>query len=91
VTCASVPGSISDSRTSSSLIGSGYGGAVTALCSRSTPRPARSTSPGRLPGYPGLYVLDGSLIPGSTGVNSFVTITALAERNMEKIITTDLA
>jgi choline dehydrogenase-like flavoprotein len=46
---------------------------------------------GRLPGYPGLYVVDGSLIPGSTGVNPFVTITALAERNMEKIITTDLA
>lgn len=46
---------------------------------------------GRLPGYPGLYVIDGSLIPGSTGVNPFVTITALAERNIEKIIATDLA
>jgi cholesterol oxidase len=46
---------------------------------------------GRLPGYPGLYVVDGSLIPGSTGVNPFVTITALAERNLERIITTDLA
>ena len=46
---------------------------------------------GRLPGYPGLYVMDGSLIPGSTGVNPFVTITALAERNIEKIIATDLA
>jgi cholesterol oxidase len=45
---------------------------------------------GRLPGYPGLYVMDGSLIPGSTGVNPFVTITALAERNIEKILTTDL-
>ncbi|WP_211275372.1 GMC oxidoreductase [Actinoplanes rectilineatus] len=45
---------------------------------------------GRLPGYPGLYVMDGSLIPGNTGVNPFVTITALAERNIEKIITTDL-
>ncbi|GAA0371531.1 hypothetical protein GCM10009530_22100 [Microbispora corallina] len=45
---------------------------------------------GRLPGYRGLYVMDGSLIPGSTGVNPFVTITALAERNMEKIIATDL-
>jgi cholesterol oxidase len=45
---------------------------------------------GRLPGYPGLYVLDGSLIPGSTGVNPFVTITALAERNIEEIIATDL-
>ncbi|MBO2436186.1 GMC oxidoreductase [Actinomadura nitritigenes] len=46
---------------------------------------------GRLPGHPGLYVVDGSLVPGSTGVNPFVTITALAERNMEKIIKTDLA
>jgi cholesterol oxidase len=45
---------------------------------------------GRLPGYPGLYVMDGSLIPGSTGVNPFVTITALAERNIERIIATDL-
>ena len=44
---------------------------------------------GRLPGYPGLYVMDGSLIPGSTGVNPFVTITALAERNIEQIITSD--
>jgi cholesterol oxidase len=46
---------------------------------------------GRLTAYPGLYVVDGSLIPGSTGVNPFVTITALAERNIEKIIATDLA
>jgi cholesterol oxidase len=45
---------------------------------------------GRLSDYPGLYVMDGSLIPGSTGVNPFVTITALAERNIEKIIATDL-
>ncbi|WP_327579676.1 GMC oxidoreductase [Streptomyces sp. NBC_00145] len=45
---------------------------------------------GRLPGYSGLYVIDGSLIPGNTSVNPFVTITALAERNIEKIIATDL-
>ncbi|WP_329200461.1 MULTISPECIES: GMC oxidoreductase [unclassified Streptomyces] len=45
---------------------------------------------GRLHGHPGLYVIDGALIPGNTSVNPFVTITALAERNIEKIIATDL-
>lgn len=45
---------------------------------------------GRLAAYPGLYVIDGALIPGNTSVNPFVTITALAERNIEKIIATDL-
>lgn len=45
---------------------------------------------GRLTAYPGLYVIDGSLIPGNTSVNPFVTITALAERNIERIIATDL-
>ncbi|WP_034516862.1 GMC oxidoreductase [Actinomadura rifamycini] len=45
---------------------------------------------GRLHGHPGLYVIDGSLIPGNTSVNPFVTITALAERNIDKIIATDL-
>ncbi|MET9954300.1 GMC oxidoreductase [Streptomyces sp. NPDC006339] len=45
---------------------------------------------GRLHGYDGLYVIDGALIPGNTSVNPFVTITALAERNIEKIIATDL-
>ncbi|MCC0094220.1 GMC family oxidoreductase [Streptomyces flavotricini] len=45
---------------------------------------------GRLHGYTGLYVIDGALIPGNTSVNPFVTITALAERNIEKIIAADL-
>ncbi|WP_440581917.1 GMC oxidoreductase [Streptomyces flavofungini] len=45
---------------------------------------------GRLQGYAGLYVIDGALIPGNTSVNPFVTITALAERNIAKIIDTDL-
>ncbi len=45
---------------------------------------------GRLHGHPGLYVVDGALIPGNTSVNPFVTITALAERNVERIIATDL-
>jgi cholesterol oxidase len=44
---------------------------------------------GRVKGYNKLYVIDGSLIPGSTGVNPFVTITALAERNMARILRED--
>lgn len=45
---------------------------------------------GRVNGYQNLYVTDGSLIPGSIGVNPFVTITALAERNIERIIAQDV-
>ncbi len=44
---------------------------------------------GRLHGYSGLYMIDGSLIPGAATVNPFVTITALAERNIEKLRATD--
>ncbi|MGW0893592.1 GMC oxidoreductase [Saccharopolyspora sp. NPDC002578] len=44
---------------------------------------------GRVRGYSNLYVTDGSLIPGSTGVNPFVTITALAERNIERVLAED--
>ncbi|MFS8197960.1 GMC oxidoreductase [Streptomyces sp. CWNU-52B] len=45
---------------------------------------------GRLHGHRGLYVIDGALIPGNTSVNPFVTITALAERNIETIVAADL-
>jgi cholesterol oxidase len=42
---------------------------------------------GRVLGHPGLYVMDGAAIPGSTGtVNPSLTIAALAERNIEAII-----
>jgi cholesterol oxidase len=45
---------------------------------------------GRVKGYRNLYVNDGSLIPGSIGVNPFLTITALAERNIADILTNDV-
>jgi cholesterol oxidase len=41
---------------------------------------------GRVKGYDKLYVNDGSLIPGYIGCNPFMSITALAERNIEGIL-----
>ncbi len=45
---------------------------------------------GRVKGYSKLYVTDGSLVPGNIGVNPFVTITALAERTMERVLAEDM-
>lgn len=46
---------------------------------------------GTVRGYPGVYVVDGALIPGHTGcANPALTIAALAERNIERIIERDL-
>ena len=46
---------------------------------------------GRVGDLPGLYVNDGALIPGSTAcANPSLTIAALAERNLDEIIRTDV-
>ena len=41
---------------------------------------------GEVHGYPGLYVLDGAILPSATGVNPSHTIAAVAERNIEAAI-----
>ena len=46
---------------------------------------------GRIAGHAGLYVVDGSLIPIGIGANPSLTITSLAERNIEQVLATDLA
>ncbi|WP_455567397.1 GMC oxidoreductase [Streptomyces anandii] len=46
---------------------------------------------GRVKGCSRLYVTDGSLVPGNIGVNPFVTITALAERTMDRVLAEDTA
>lgn len=45
---------------------------------------------GRVRGYSKLYVMDGAAIPGSTGAaNPALTIVALAERNIERVLVED--
>ena len=44
---------------------------------------------GRVKGYDNLYIMDGSLIPGATGVNPFLTITAIAEHCIHEIVEND--
>ena len=43
---------------------------------------------GEVFGYPGLYVADGSVMPGPVGVNPSLTIAALADRSAESLLTT---
>jgi len=51
--------------------------------------PARGVTDdqGRVHGYDGLYVLDGSIVPTALGVNPSKTIAALAERGVERLLT----
>ena len=50
--------------------------------SRTTP-----TGPdGQVHAHPGLYVLDSATLPGATGANPSMTIAAVAERCIERVI-----
>ncbi|WP_051704527.1 GMC oxidoreductase [Glycomyces sp. NRRL B-16210] len=41
---------------------------------------------GEVHGYPGLYIMDGSVLPAATGVNPSATILATAEQAIETVI-----
>ena len=42
---------------------------------------------GRVFNYPGLYIADGSVMPGPVGTNPSLTIAALADRTADAILT----
>ena len=49
-------------------------------------RGAATDAFGRVKNYDNLYVNDASQLPGYLGCNPYMTITALAERNIEGIL-----
>ena len=70
---------------------SGFGDRVTYHPLGGNPLGEATDDYGRIREYPGLYVVDGSLIPIGIGANPSLSITALAERNIECILASDLA
>ena len=50
------------------------------------PRAGVVDDAGRVHGYDGLYVLDGSIVPTALGVNPSKTIAALAERGVARLV-----
>jgi cholesterol oxidase len=51
-----------------------------------TPGQGVVDSYGEVFGYPGLFVADGSIMPGPVGVNPALTIAAVAERASSRVI-----
>ena len=68
-----------------------FGDTVTYHPVGGVPLGAATDEYGRIREYPGLYVNDGSLIPIGIGANPSLSITALAERNIERLLATDFA
>ncbi|MDQ0364657.1 GMC oxidoreductase [Catenuloplanes indicus] len=50
------------------------------------PMGSAASPDGEVFGHPGLYVLDGALLPGATAGNPSLTITAVAERCIERAV-----